>query len=48
MEFAIENMRGRGIKTVGLNAWTEAGAALFKKLGFTFKTARGTRMVKTL
>ena len=48
MEFAIENMRGKGITTVGLNAWTEAGVALFKKLGFTFKTARGTRMVKIL
>jgi len=48
MQFAFDDMRGKGISTVSLSVWTEEGEALFKKLGFSYEPGTGTLMVKHL
>ena len=48
MQFAMDDMRGKGITTVSLNVWSEEGEALFKKLGFSYEPGSGTLMVKHL
>jgi len=48
LQFAIDDMRGKGITTVSVSAWSKEGAALFKKLGFSYEPGSGDYLVKRL
>jgi len=48
MQFAFDDMRGKGITTVSLSVWSKEGEALFKKLGFSYEPGSGDLMVKRL
>jgi len=46
LQFAMDDLRDKGITTVSLSAWSEESEALFKKLGFSHETATGLMVRK--